>query len=133
MKLLPRLYYEKSTGNYICLTDYTSWVKQLPNNPKEYDMNRYEPLKKLNADAIECIQLGENNYPYTNEFMTGHCIGVDLKTKELLFDYTEKEQEQLQELKTREQLTQDMQYIQQQLSALGKVIVQSKLKEGETA
>lgn len=65
--------------------------------------------------------------------MTGHCIGVNLETQELIFEYTEEEQEQLEEIKTREQLTNEMKSMQQQVSALGKVIVQLKLKEGELA
>ncbi|MCT4543577.1 MAG: hypothetical protein N4A63_08550 [Vallitalea sp.] len=131
MKLLPRLYYEKLTGNYICITNQQSWIKEIPT--KEHDMVVYDALKSLNTGAVDYIQLGWNYAPYEHEFLTGHCTGIHLETREPIFKYTEEEQEQLQEIKTREQLTNDMKSMQQQVSALGKVIVQSKLKEGEPA
>ena len=123
-----KIYYCNKTGNIILIIGQR--INYVNDTTKEEDFVTYTLLQERVPETVGCIQLPYGHGEYKNQFTTGRCIGFDLETKELLFDFNP--QEQLEELKTREQLTQEITILQQQLSALGKVLVQSKLKEGET-
>lgn len=71
----------------------------------------YDSIKERAFDSLIFVRLGWDEYK--NEFLTGRLTGIDLGTKELIFDFTPQEQEQLEELKTREQLTQEVCELQQ--------------------
>lgn len=81
-----RIYYLKENGNIILDTgEAEGWVNK---TTVEQDFKIYEELQKYTRDSVDCIELefGE----FKTEFAECTSYKVNIETKKLEFDYTEK-------------------------------------------
>lgn len=126
----PRvIIYDKNSG---AIVRDCGWCSDVNHIKTDEELIITWKLQEYNRDVLGFIRFSEND-PREKLFNTQYeSIRIDVETEEIIFYGTPQEQEQFEELKNTKQLTQEVNSLKQQVSALGKTLVQYRLKEGET-
>lgn len=95
-----RVYYDVKTGNVIQITgDYND--TGLYHKPSvDDDVLSYTNLRDRVRDTFDVIELERNQF--ADEFSKAISVRVDLKTKQLVFEFKPSDQEELEQQKTLE-------------------------------
>ncbi|HHP5608340.1 TPA: hypothetical protein ACSC58_005424 [Bacillus paranthracis] len=95
-----RVYYDVKTGNVIQITgDYND--TGLYHKPSvDDDVLSYTALRDRVRDTFDVIELERNQF--ADEFSKAISVRVDLKTKQLVFEFKPSDQEELEQQKTLE-------------------------------
>ncbi|QVY62999.1 hypothetical protein [Cytobacillus gottheilii] len=83
MQIGRKVYYDKSTGNLIIDTGDRSGAVSA--TTFEQDVETYTSLSERNLETVDVIQLPFG--AYAQDFREGRLIGVNLETKEPIFEY----------------------------------------------
>lgn len=97
-------------------------------------INSYKELKERNIDDLYIYRESYSSVSWScefdDQFSHGGIPSYNAETDEIKWTYTEEETKQMTE---QEKLTNEVTALKQQMSTLGRLLVQEKLKGGETA